>query len=245
MKISPYIPKIILLLVFMLIISYIVFTNKEMFSKSPHSSHSSNSSHLGKNPCTDKLTDLEYLRHMIPHHQVAIDMSNLLIPKTNNPTMLHLCRDIIRKQGYEIWEMNMMYKNISHTTFIDLPSKVEKIQTKLDMYSPILSKSKDGDCNPLFFKPNDHSVHMKGMEISSKSYLEHMIPHHQVAIDMSNRLLLHTNHSYLMDFCRKLIIDQQSEIYKMNNLLKNKYNYNSEILNSNTLFPNINNELTI
>ena len=31
------------------------------------------------NPCTDKLTDIEYLEHMIPHHQVAIDMSHLLI----------------------------------------------------------------------------------------------------------------------------------------------------------------------
>ena len=35
---------------------------------------------------------------MIPHHQVAVDMSYLLIPKTKNPEMLHLCRNIIRKQ---------------------------------------------------------------------------------------------------------------------------------------------------
>ena len=49
---------------------------------------------------------------------------------------------------------------------------------------------------------------MEGMEIND-GYLEHMIPHHQVAIDMNKDLLLHTNHSYLLDFCRKLIIDQQ------------------------------------
>jgi uncharacterized protein (DUF305 family) len=58
-----------------------------------------------------------------------------------------------------------------------------------------------------------------------------MIPHHQVAIDMSKRLLLHTNHSYLLYFCRKLIIDQQAEIYLMNNLLKNEYNHKSSLLN--------------
>ena len=57
-----------------------------------------------------------------------------------------------------------------------------------------------------------------------------MIPHHQVAIDMSKRLLLHTNNSYLMQFCRNLIIEQQGEIFYMNNLLKNIYNYNSLIL---------------
>ena len=71
------------------------------------------------------------------------------------------------------------------------------------------------------------------MEINEKNYLEHMIPHHQVSIDMSKRLLLHTNHSYLIDFCRKLIIDQQNEIYYMNNLLLNEYSYSfqSELLN--------------
>jgi uncharacterized protein (DUF305 family) len=61
-------------------------------------------------------------------------------------------------------------------------------------------------------------------------YLEHMIPHHQVAIDMSRRLMLYTNNSYLMDFCRKLILDQQGEIFYMNSLLKNTYTYKSELL---------------
>ena len=67
------------------------------------------------NPCTDKLTDLEYLEHMIPHHQVAVDMSNLLIPKTSDPFILHLCREIIRKQEYEIWEMTLMKNALSDT----------------------------------------------------------------------------------------------------------------------------------
>ena len=67
-------------------------------------------------------------------------------------------------------------------------------------------------------------------KLTDLEYLEHMIPHHQVAIDMSKRLLLHSNHSYLIDFCRKLIIDQQYEIYYMNNLLKNMYQHQSNIL---------------
>ena len=183
------------------------------------------------NPCTDVLTDIEYLEHMIPHHQVAIDMSNLLIPSTKNPIMLHLCRDITRKQSYEIWEMTMMKKNISDTIFSNSETWIfDQKPTKLEVYEPIMSKSKEGDCNPLFFKPDDHSKHMESMEVNDRSYLEHMIPHHQVAIDMSKRLLLHTNHSYLLDFCKKLIIDQQGEIYYMNNLLNNTYNYESELL---------------
>jgi uncharacterized protein (DUF305 family) len=195
----------------------------------------------GSNPCTDKLSDIDYLVHMIPHHQVAVDMSNLLIPHTDNPVMLHLCRDIIRKQSYEIWEMEMMKQNLSDTVFSEHPGTIDDIPTKMERFAPVLSKAAEGPCNPLFFKPDDHSKHMEHMKVTDKSYLEHMIPHHQVAIDMSKRLLLHTNHSYLIDFCRKLIIDQQGEIYTMNNLLRNKYNYKSELLNNdlkdiNTLF---------
>lgn len=151
---------------------------------------------------------------MIPHHQVAIDMSNLLVSKT--------------KQDYEIWEMNIMKNKLSDTIFSD---DIWTVDTKLEYHKPNMSKSKDGKCNPLFFKPNDHSKMMKHMKINDKSYLEHMIPHHQVAIDMSKRLLLHTNHSYLLYFCRKLILDQQAEIYLMNHLLKNEYNHKSSLLN--------------
>ena len=50
---------------------------------------------LKKKPCTDNLTDLEYLEHMIPHHQVAVDMSLLLQPLSKNPIMQEFFRKII------------------------------------------------------------------------------------------------------------------------------------------------------
>ena len=184
----------------------------------------------GSNPCTDKLTDLDYLIHMVPHHQVAIDMSNLLIENTRAPILLDLCRQIIRSQSYEIWEMNHM-KSYDGLLFTDDASSNDNDITNLDTFYPVLSKSKDGECNPLFFKPNDHSKHMEGMVITGQSFLEHMIPHHQVAINMSKRLLLYTNNSYLLEFCKNLIINQQGEIFLMNNLLRNKgYLYESDIL---------------
>jgi uncharacterized protein (DUF305 family) len=193
--------------------------------------HSNHDMSYGSNPCTDKLTDIEYLEHMIPHHQVAIDMSRLLEKKTTNPQMLDLCRQIIRSQGYEIWEMTMMKRKLSETIFSSDKGIKPYDKTKLEIFYPKMSASKDGVCDPLFFKPDDHMKHMVHMEITDRSYLEHMIPHHQVAIDMSKRLLLHTNHSYLMEFCRKLIIEQQGEIFLMNNMLNNTYNYHSELLN--------------
>jgi uncharacterized protein (DUF305 family) len=219
---------IIVLVIILFLKSGIINSNGQGGHKGMN--HSNQQSGSGSNPCTDTLTDLEYLEHMIPHHQVAIDMSNLLVPVSQNPQMLHLCRDITRKQTYEIWEMSLMKKKLTETMFNSQRGSIDRIYTVLDKFNPIMSKSKDGSCNPLFFKPNDHSKMMMNMKVSDRSYLEHMIPHHQVAIDMSKRLLLHTNNSYLLVFCRKLIVDQQSEIYLMNNLLNNTYNYTSLLL---------------
>ena len=187
-----------------------------------------------KNPCTDYLSDKEYLEHMIPHHIVAIDMSKELIKTSKNAIMLGLARNIIRHQSYEVWEMKRMMANLEPNNLFANENrfKSDKLQiySKFNFYEPKKSRYIGDSCDPLFFDPDAHMKHMEHMEINDKSYLEHMIPHHQVAIDMSKRLLLHTNNSYLIDFCRKLIIDQQGEIFTMKNLLKNTYNYKSELV---------------
>ena len=181
------------------------------------------------NPCSDYLSDLEYIEHMIPHHQVAVDMSVLLLEKTNDPEMMFLCRNILKKQRYEIWEMTYMKKQLNDKVFSDDKFHTDTLYSKLDKYAPKLSRSKDGECDPLFFKPDEHMKHMAHMEINDTVYLEHMIPHHQVAVNMSERLLQYTNNSYLLDFSRKLITDQQYEIFLMNNLLK-RWKIKSELL---------------
>jgi len=214
---------------------YVTYLSNDMPSHQSHQSHQSHSEHRmnsskSGNPCTDVLTDLEYLTHMIPHHQVAIDMSHMLQPNTQNPRMLHLCRDIIRKQGYEIWEMTMVKQNISETIFAPMEGTIDDYTTSIEYYEPLLSSAQGEACNPMFFKPDDHMKHMVGNDVTDKTYLEHMIPHHQVAIDMSRRLLLHTNHPYLMEFCHSLIMSQQGEIYNMKSMLQNTYNYSSALV---------------
>lgn len=184
-----------------------------------------NNKHTTSNPCTDKLTDIEYLEHMIPHHQVAIDMTRALeATRITSPTLLYLCRNIVRKQDYEIWEMTMMKQQLPVSVFRQNRGVVEKAATKMEVYNPYVGNA---HCNPLFFDPDAHHKHTQHQRITAKSYLEHMIPHHQVAVDMSKRLLMHTNHSYLMDFCRKLIIDQQYEIVQMKDLLNRSYMHHS------------------
>ena len=177
---------------------------------------------------------------MIPHHQVAIDMSKELIKVTKNPIMIDLCRKIIWQQEYEIQMMssvmnklpnkfNQFERNKLQSHQKDLMNYSDK--TKLNLYYPKLSKALDYHCDPNFFKPNDHKANMDGMELTDKSYLEHMIPHHQVAVDMSNRLLKYTKNIHMIDLATTIIREQQSEILKMNEMLKNmnSWNYQSKL----------------
>ena len=46
--------------------------------------------------CSDNLTDNEYLEHMIPHHQVAVDISVMLQKKTKSAKMQKILRELIR-----------------------------------------------------------------------------------------------------------------------------------------------------
>lgn len=213
---TPYIILVIIILV-------IIYNNKI------HEGYSEN------NVCRGKLLDKEYLQHMIPHHQVAVDISIKLQQKTKSPVMHEILRKLIWMQNYEIKLMNLAVKSLPDNDMSLSKNMLrEYIPTISDYMKPNSLGLTNTYCDPDFFNPISHMKSMHHMKLSDEMYIKHMIPHHQVAVDMSHRLLLHTNHSYLMEFCRKLIVEQQSEIYYMNNLLKNKFNYNyqSELLNN-------------
>ncbi|MEK7140667.1 MAG: DUF305 domain-containing protein [Patescibacteria group bacterium] len=55
--------------------------------------------------------DKAFIEEMIPHHQLAIMMAQMLKSGTNRPEMLTLANNIIESQSKEIEEMQSWYKN--------------------------------------------------------------------------------------------------------------------------------------
>ncbi len=172
------------------------------------------------NPCDEYLSDKDYLLHMIPHHQVAIDISLELQKNSKNPVMHEILRKLIWTQNREI----MMMKDILHS----LPDKIsnndtnmKKIYKKTTLDLTKLASDPNAKCNPEFFDPKLHKKHLSHMKLNEKTYLEHMIPHHQVAVDMSKTLLKHTNNDFMIHLAYRIIRSQQDEINYMNHLLKN------------------------
>jgi uncharacterized protein (DUF305 family) len=187
------------------------------------------------NPCIDYLSDYEYLKHMIPHHQVAIDMSELIAKYSINPVILEIANKIKWQQTIEndimSWHLSQM-KNIHSKNIINSDNFNLTIN---QFYVPKKSSAKGKNiCDPMFFNPDKHMEHYKHKNITDSEYLMHMIPHHQVAVDMSKRLLKHSDSPLLRGIANKIIRDQEREIYQMNLMLANKKgweNLTSELLN--------------
>jgi uncharacterized protein (DUF305 family) len=179
------------------------------------------------NVCNKRLTDNEYLAHMITHHEVAVYMSEEHLHNTKNPIMLDILRNLIRLQKYEINIMknSKIISNQNDTS----ANKTEKsyIYTLGDFTKPNAPYLSNTFCDPGFFYMS-HNEKLHNM--TDAMYIKHMIPHHQVAIDMSKKILETTNNNFIIDLAYKIIRDQQSESIKLYSLSKSNNWFKSNIV---------------
>jgi len=184
------------------------------------------------NPCDRYLSERDYLLHMIPHHQVAVDVSKVMQQKSNNPVMHGILRQLIWTQHREI----MMMKDILPNLPLNISDESVKMETTyLHTIMDFTKTASDptADCNPEFFDPVLHKKHMSHMKLDEKMYLEHMIPHHQIAVDMSKTLLKHTRNDFMIAFAYRIIRSQQHEINYMTQMLQNLkgWSWDSDLIN--------------
>jgi uncharacterized protein (DUF305 family) len=182
-----------------------------------------------ENTCKSVLTDREYLEHMIQHHQVAIDMSKILQRKTVWVELQKKLREIIWIQEIEIEIMNSMLNGMPDR-ISDNNIKMNKtyIQTLSDFIEPNKLGLTNTYCDPSFFDPKKHMQHSS--HITDDSYIDHMIPHHQVAVDMSKILLENTNNDMMISLAYRIIKDQQQEVINFDDLKKSKYRNRSNLI---------------
>jgi uncharacterized protein (DUF305 family) len=196
-----------------------------------HENHKGHENKESSRICRGILSDTEYLEHMIPHHQVAVDISILLQKKTKSPAMHEILRNLIWTQNYEIELMKRIKNKLPRDDSIDKNTKHDYIPVKSDYLKPNEIGLTNTYCDPHFFDPEAHMKHMENMELNDKMYIEHMIPHHQVAVDMSKVLLKNTKNGFMIYLAYRIIRSQQAEIVILDDLLKSEYVYQSELLN--------------
>ena len=216
-------------LVLILILIILFKNNIDRFSNMRHHHHHQQKKE--KNICRGFLSDLDYLNHMIPHHQVAVDISLMLQKITNSPIMQEILRKLIFNQKMEIWMMN----NLKNKLPKNVTANKNRVRTYQSTISDFIKPNKLGltktYCDPHFFDPKEHMKHIKNMKLDDKMYIEHMIPHHQVAVDMSKVLLKNTSNDFMIYLAYRIIRSQQSEIIILKDLLeKSKVTNSSNLL---------------
>lgn len=152
--------------------------------------------------------DLMFAEMMIPHHEQAVEMSQLAASRTSNAEVLSLAKQIEAAQAAEITQMQR---------WID---------------SSVASAASDGGMGMEGMDPMDHGMGMGGMltdeqmtalENASgaefeKLYLEGMIQHHEGAISMA-RMVTNSNNAEAKKLGDAIVKTQTAEIEKMQQML--------------------------
>lgn len=176
--------------------------------------------HQMGNPCDGFMSDGDFLRHMIPHHYVAIKMARNAIGSSTNQEIGYLLHKIIHNQYEEITAMN----SILESFIPDLSSKdkMERnyITNTNEHWFPDEVTDKKSKCNKKAFNMAHKTL---SGDITIKQFVDHMIGHHQVAVDMSKRILKYTQNPMIMSFAYGIVKDQQQEIWYMKGM-SNQYN---------------------
>ena len=137
--------------------------------------------------------DIAFAEMMIPHHEQAIEMSEIALLNTTNPDVLKLAQEIKDAQSPEI-ELMMSWTGVKASTHAG------------HMMDGILSESQLSDLREAKDKEFD------------RFFLQGMIKHHEGAIEMAQDVAASKNKD-VADLSASIISAQESEISKMKELL--------------------------
>ena len=150
----------------------------------------------------DKLFDLQFIDQMTMHHEGAIMSSEHMISDSKRPELRKLADNIEESQSGQIDQMqewrDEWYPDAGQTS--GMPA---------GMMEGMMEGMMGGSMQE-----------MMGGDATDEMFLRMMIPHHQMAVDMSEKALDEAEHPELENLARKIINEQTAEIELMKGYLE-------------------------
>jgi uncharacterized protein (DUF305 family) len=180
------------------ILGVIIFKDSDLMEKNMghdmanHMSEGSNSSDTGFTGA-----DTMFLQMMIPHHQQAIDISEVALKVSKNNELLALAKIITRDQKSEISQMK---------SWLQLAGSSEDMGHSMKNMGGMLGESELEALNKA--TGNEFDV----------LWLKGMIGHHDGAIHMSE-MIKDANNPEIKAFGEKIVKDQSAQIAQMKKML--------------------------
>lgn len=193
-KIAVLLAIIVLLSAAVLSLSINRSDNNPMISSSGHMGHSSSSSPNSKYSGADVM----FLQMMIPHHQQAIDISNLAMKSSQDGELIALAKIIARDQAAEIKQMKAWLMDAGA--------------------SEDMGHSMDGMGGMLTADELSTLRAASGEEFDIL-WLQGMTEHHDGAIHMT-QMIEDAQNAEIKTFGEKVIADQSTQIEQMKRMLE-------------------------
>lgn len=148
--------------------------------------------------------DAHFIEQMIPHHEDAITMSKLALTKAQRPEVKQLAESIIDSQSKEIEQMKQWYKQWYGR---EVPSGSKIMQhhgmgNNKGMHMGMMGNEADVE-------------RLESAEDFDTAFVEHMIPHHQMAVMMATMLKNGTERPEMKKLADDIIVAQTKEIEQM------------------------------
>ena len=141
--------------------------------------------------------DVMFLQMMIPHHQQAIDISNIALKTSKDSELLALARTIIKAQTAEIVQMKTWLKDAEATTEMGHSMGMGGMLDDAELSALSAATGKSFDV----------------------LWLKGMIGHHDGAIHMTT-MIQNASNSDIKTFGENVVKDQSAQIVQMNAMLK-------------------------
>lgn len=148
--------------------------------------------------------DAHFIEQMIPHHQDAIIMSELALTKAIKPEVKQLSQNIINSQGKEIDQMKAWYQDWFGK---ELPVGSEVMGQHGMMSNAGMHMGMMGNETDI--------TKLENAEDFDRAFVEHMIPHHQMAVMMAGMLKNGTGRTEMKKLAEDIITSQTKEINQM------------------------------
>lgn len=154
------------------------------------------------------INDKDFLGTMIVHHQAAIDMSKMINKLSTNDIILGFARNIIFNQTKEIYFMKALLNETECS--LNKENTINKVlQNSFKSEYPSIFENLQ--CDESHFNFNHHDNHHMDDEL----YVNHMISHHNTALELSKLVIKSTKNSTILALAQIIHLDQSKEIFEL------------------------------
>lgn len=165
--------------------------------------------------------DVMFTQHMIPHHQQAIEMSDVILGKQGiDPRVTALANQIKAAQGPEIQQMQGWLSQWGAPSMPMTPDGMDDMPGHDGMPGmPGHDMPGMGEGTGMMSEADMAALRDATGPAASRLFLTQMIQHHQGAITMSQKEIGQGQSPATIALAKSIAESQQKEINEMNNIL--------------------------